>query len=182
MTVTVDLGANPLAFGPTLRSLVADVDPTAFVSDVAALDRLPMPVNVIAIASGIMTGLSLLAMALSATGLYALMSMTVAQRRREFGIRLALGGSARGVMMTVARRALIQIGLGVLWGAGLWVMLMSTVLTSEPGSEAAKMRGPWPYVLGASAVVVIAVALAAALGPTLRYVRMRPVETLRIDG
>ena len=181
MTVTIDLGANPMAFGPRLRSLVADVDPAAFVSEVAALDRLPMPVNVIAIASSIMTGLSLLAMALSATGLYALMSMTVAQRRREFGIRLALGGSARGVMMTVARRALIQIGIGVVWGAGLWVILMSTVLTSEPGSEAAKMRGPWPYVLAASAVVVIAVALAAALGPTLRYVRMRPVETLRME-
>lgn len=180
MTVTVDLTKSPLAFGPKLRALVADVDPTAFVSEVAALDDLPMPVNVIAIATSIMTGLSLLAMALSSTGLYALMSMTVAQRRREFGIRLALGASARGVMMTVARRALMQIGLGVTWGAGVWVVLMSSVLSADPGSEAAKMRGPWPYVLGASVVVVIAVALAAALGPTLRYVRMRPVETLRM--
>jgi predicted permease len=179
MTVTVDVGTNPMAFAPQLRSLVADVDPTAFVTEVAALDHLPSDVNVIAIASSIMTGLSLLAMALSATGLYALMSMTVAQRRREFGIRLALGGSARGVMATVARRALLQIGIGVTWGAGVWVVLMSTVLTADPGSEAAKMRAPWPYVLGASVVVVIAVALAAALGPTLRYVRMRPVETLR---
>jgi predicted permease len=182
MTVTIDIGKNPLAFAPKLRALVADVDPTAFVSDVAALDHLPMPVNVIAIASSIMTGLSLLAMALSATGLYALMSMTVAQRRREFGIRLALGGSARGVMVTVARRALMQIVMGVTWGAGVWVVLMSSVLKAAPGTEAAKMRGPWPYVLGASVVVVIAVALAAALWPTLRYVRMRPVETLRVDG
>ena len=182
MTVTVDLGQNPLAFAPKLRALVADVDPTAFVSDVAALDRLPMPVNVIAIATGLMTGLSLLAMALSATGLYALMSMTVAQRRREFGIRLALGGSARGVMMTVARRALVQISLGVMWGSGVWVVLMSSVLRADPGTEAAKMRGPWPYILGASVVVVIAVALVAALWPTLRYVRMRPVDTLRVDG
>jgi predicted permease len=182
MTVTIDLGEKPMAFASKLRSLVADVDPTAFVSEVAALDHLPMPVNVIAIASSIMTGLSLLAMALSATGLYALMSMTVAQRRREFGIRLALGGSARGVMVTVARRALVQIGIGVTWGAVVWVALMSSVLKAAPGTEAAKMRGPWAYVLGASVVVVIAVALAAALWPTLRYVRMRPVETLRVDG
>jgi predicted permease len=182
MTVTVDLGKNPLAFAPKLRALVADVDPTAFVSEVAALDHLPMPVNVIGIASSVMTGLSLLAMALSATGLYALMSMTVAQRRREFGIRLALGGSARGVMVTVARRALVQIGMGVTWGAVVWVALMSSVLKAAPGTEAATMRGPWPYVLGASVVVVIAVALTAALWPTLRYVRMRPVETLRVDG
>lgn len=181
VTVTVDLGTNPMAFGPKLRSLVADVDPTAFVSEIAALDRLPMPVNVIAIASGVMTGLSVLAMALASTGLYALMSMTVAQRRREFGIRLALGGSVRGVVLAVARRALMQIGLGVFWGAGMWVLLMSTILTGEPGSEAAKMRAPWPYVLGSAVAVVIVVALAAALGPTLRYVRMRPVETLRME-
>jgi putative ABC transport system permease protein len=182
MTVTIDLGKNPVAFAPRLRSLVADADPTAFVSEVAALDRLPSPINVLAIASSIMTGLALLAMVLAATGLYALMSMTVAQRRREFGIRLALGGSARGVMATVARRALMQIGMGVAWGAGVWVALMSSVLAAAPGSEAAKMRAPWPYVLAASAAVVIAIALAAALGPTLRYVRMRPAETLRVDG
>jgi len=59
---------------------------------------------------------------------------------------------------------------------------MSSVLSAAPGTEAAKMIAPWPYVLGASVVVVIVVALAAALGPTLRYVRMRPVETLRMDG
>ena len=139
-------------------------------------------VNVVAIASGIMAGLSLLAMALSASGLYALMSMTVAQRRREFGIRLALGGSAREVIVTVARRALIQIAICVTWGAGVWVALMLSVLRAAPGSEAVKMRAPWPYALGASVVVVIAVALAAALWPTLRYVRMRPVEALRMDS
>ena len=83
---------------------------------------------------------------------------------------------------TVARRALLQIGMGITWGGGLWVLLMSLVLTAPPGSEAAKMRAPWPYVSAASAVVVIAIALIAALGPTLRYVRMRPLETLRIDG
>ena len=182
MTVTIDVGERPVAFAPKLRSLVADVDPTAFVSEVAALDHLPMPLNVLAMASSIMTGLSLLAMALAATGLFALMSMTVAQRRLEFGIRLALGGSAREVIVTVARRALIQIAIGVTWGAGVWVALMLSVLRAAPGSEAVKMRAPWPYVLGASVVVVTAVALTAALWPTLRYVRMRPVEILRVDG
>src|SRR5262249_25101355 len=148
VTVTIDLGKSPMAFATHVRSLVADVDPTALVSEVAALDHLPSTLNVIAVASSIMTGLSLLAMALSATGLYALMSMTVAQRRREFGIRVALGGSARGVMVSVARRALMQIGMGVTWGAGVWVVLMLSVLQGDPGSEAAKMRAPWPYVLG----------------------------------
>ena len=127
-------------------------------------------------------GLSLLAMLLSTTALYALMSMTVAQRKREFGIRLALGGSAGGVMMTVARRALLQIAVGVALGAGFWVAVMSWALGGDPGAEVAKMLAPWPYVLAAAAAIVIAIALAASLGPTLRYVRMEPVETLRADG
>jgi predicted permease len=182
MTVTVDLGKSPLAFARTLRSLIAEIDPAAFVGEVHALDDLPSPVSIVAVATSVMGGLSLLAMILATTALYALMSMTVTQRRREFGIRLALGGTAAGVMITVARRALLQIGMGLAWGAGLWVVLMSTVLTATPGSEAAKMRGPWPYVLAVAVMVVAVVALAAALGPTLRYVRMRPVETLRAEG
>jgi ABC-type antimicrobial peptide transport system permease subunit len=62
------------------------------------------------------------------------------------------------------------------------VVLMSTVLSSSAGAEAAKMRAPWPVVLAVSVVVVVAIALAAALAPTRRYVRMRPVEMLRGDG
>jgi hypothetical protein len=182
MTVTVDLGKDPLGFARTLRSLIADIDPTAFVSEVHALDDLPSPVSVVAVATSVMGGLSLLAMILATTALYALMSMTVAQRRREFGIRLALGGTPGGVMITVARRALLQIAMGLAWSGSMWVVLMSTVLTATPGSEAAKMRGPWPYVLAVAVMVVTAVALAAALAPTLRYVRMRPVETLRTEG
>jgi hypothetical protein len=69
-----------------------------------------------------------------------------------------------GVMITVARRALLQIGMGLMSGAGMWVALMSTVLTATPGSEAAKMRGPWPYVLAVAVRVATVVALAAALG------------------
>jgi ABC-type antimicrobial peptide transport system permease subunit len=110
------------------------------------------------------------------------MSMTVAQRKREFGIRLALGGSAGGVMMTVARRALIQIAAGVAWGAGLWVAVMAWALAGNPGGEVEDALAGWPYILATAAAVVITIALAASLGPTLRYVRMRPVETLRVDG
>ena len=182
MTVTIDLGENPLALAPRLRSVVADADPTVFVDEVYVLGQRPSPVNVLMVASSVMGGLAALAMVLSATGLYALMSMTVARRRREFGIRLALGGTASGVMVTVARRALIQIAMGVFWGAGVWVVLMLLVLTAAPGSEPAKMRAPWPYMLSGSVLVVVAIALIAALGPTLRYVRMKPIETLRMDG
>jgi putative ABC transport system permease protein len=182
MTLTIDVGRTPVAFEPRLRALVAEADPTAFLSDIYALDALPAELNVFVIGIGVMTGLALLAIVLSTTALYALMSMTVAQRKREFGIRLALGGSVGGVMMTVARRALVQIAIGVAWGAGFWVPVMSWAAPLAPQGGIGETVAAWPYVLAAAAAVVIAIALAAALGPTLRYVRMRPVETLRMEG
>jgi predicted permease len=179
MTLTLDVRNEPLAFAPRLRSLVAEADPSAVVEEVYALDDLPTEVNVFSIGMSVMTGLSLLATLLSTTALYALMSMTVAQRRREIGIRLALGGSVAGVMTTVARRALVQIAVGVTLGAGFWVAVMTLLLR---GGELERVLGGWPFMLGGTAAVVIAIGLAASLGPMVRYVRMPPVETLRVDG
>jgi ABC-type antimicrobial peptide transport system permease subunit len=179
MTLTIDVGNRPLAFAPMLRSLVAEVDPAALLEEVYALDDLPTEVNVVGIGMSVMMGLSLLAILLSTTALYALMSMTASQRKREIGIRLALGGSVAGVLLTVARRALMQIAVGVALGAGFWVAVMSFALA---GGEIERVLGGWPLMLAGAAAVVIAIALAASLGPVVRYLRMRPADTLRADG
>ena len=86
------------------------------------------------------------------------------------------------MMVTVARRALVQIGIGVTWGAVVWVALMSSVLKAAPGTEAAKMRGPWPYCSVRRWWSSSRSRWPPRCGPRLRYVRMRPVETLRVDG
>jgi hypothetical protein len=180
MTVTLDLGNRPMAFAPTLRRIVTDADPAALLENVYALDQLPTDaVGAFRLWMSVMTGIALLAILLSTTALYALMSMTMAQRKREFGIRLALGGSTGGVVLAVARRALVQIAAGVTLGAGFWVVMLSLVLA---GGEIARTVTEWPYLLAAAVAVVIAIALAASLGPTLKYVRMRPIDTLRVDG
>jgi putative ABC transport system permease protein len=185
MTVTIDLGdaalsREPTAFAPVLRQLVTEAEPAAILENIAALDQLRNDTTgPFRLWMSVMSGISLLATLLSTTALYALMSMTVAQRKREFGIRLALGGSTAGVIVAVARRALVQIAAGVALGVGFWVVILSTVLR---GGEIARTVAEWPYLLVAAAAVVIAIGLAASLGPTLKYVRMRPIETLRVDG
>lgn len=183
MTLLIDLRANPSAFVPRLRPLVAEADPTALLDDVYALEDLPDDGSlVVRVAMSVMTVLSLLAILLSTTALYALMSMTVAQRTREIGIRLALGGTAGGVMMTVARRALTQIAVGVALGAGFWMAVLLWASGGGSGGELEQALAVWPYVLAAAAGVVIAIGLAASLAPTVRGVRMPPVEALRVDG
>jgi len=63
-------------------------------------------------------------MMLAASGLYALVSFTVSQRTREIGIRTALGAAATDIIFTIARRALIQVTIGVALGSilGWWAL------------------------------------------------------------
>ena len=110
---------------------------------------------------------------LSAGGLYALMSFTVARRRREIGIRSALGGQSFGLLSGIFRRALVQVVVGA--GVGvLAASLLHRALNIE-------MMGGWhlPGVLPAAAALMMAIGVLAAIVPARRALRVNPTETLR---
>jgi putative ABC transport system permease protein len=159
-----------------LRAIATALDTTLRVEDVRRLD---------AIYNQIQTGNSLAAyglaavttsvLLLSAAGLYALLSFTVNQRRREIGIRSALGAQPRRLIAGIFRRALAQVAVGT--GAGaLAAFLLGVVLPIE-------QAGGWkvPGVLPAAAIFMVVVGLLAAVGPARRGLRIEPTEALR-DG
>ncbi len=117
-----------------------------------------------------------LATVLAAVGLYGVLAFTVAQRTREFGLRMALGangGTVRGmVMKQVGVMALIggAIGLGVAIGVGR----MAESLLFE-------MTGYDPLVIGLSTVALAAVAMGAGFIPALRASRIDPMNALRYE-
>jgi ABC-type antimicrobial peptide transport system permease subunit len=117
---------------------------------------------------------------LSAGGIYALMSFTVTRRRREIGIRSALGAGPRRVVGSILSRAAGQIALGIVVGTGLAGVLVRVI-----GSVSSLMRDlTWVAIAGlfvAVAVVVTVVGLAAALGPARRALRIQPTEALRLE-
>ena len=131
----------------------------------AAMDRL--------IFGGIMA-LTLSVLLLSAAGIYALMSFTIARRRREIGIRAALGAGARQTVSAVLARAGAQVGVGITLG-----LLLAGFLTHQ------LRDGVWD----SRAVVVIAgvagfmaiVGVGAAWGPVRAALRIQPTEALRSD-
>ena len=184
LTLVIDLGANPTAFAPVLRSLLADADPTAILSDVVALDALPNTAAMVQrTASGILMGLSLIAIVLSTAALYALMSFTVARRTREIGVRIALGGKSSRIVASIARRPLCQLMFGVMVGTGFWAIVFTglTATGAFQGELGVAVRS-WPYVLSITAAIVLTTGLSGCLAPTLRGLRIRPVEALRVDA
>jgi ABC-type antimicrobial peptide transport system permease subunit len=110
---------------------------------------------------------------LSAAGIYALMSFTVAYRTREIGIRAALGANPRRLLVNVFAPVLRQLALGVLVGSLLSAgMLSATTLTASDAT----------YLLAAVAIIMLVVGLMAAVGPARRSLRIQPSDALRADA
>ena len=184
LTRVIDLGENPTAFAPVLRRLLADADPTAILGDVVALDQIPNTAALVQrTASGVLVGLSLVAIVLSTAALYALMSFTVARRTREIGVRIALGGKSSRIVAAIARRQLRQLMVGVVLGAGFWAVVFTRLdaMGAFQGELGVAVRS-WPVVLSITAAIVVTTGLLACLAPILRGLRIRPVEALRVDA
>lgn len=109
---------------------------------------------------------------LSAAGIYAMLSFTIARRRREIGIRSALGADARRILRAIFARSSAQLGMGV--AAGLIIATAAEWVTG--GSV---MGGRASFVLPAVAALMLAVGLLAALGPARRGLAVEPTEALR---
>jgi ABC-type antimicrobial peptide transport system permease subunit len=110
---------------------------------------------------------------LSAAGIYALMSFTVAQRTREIGIRTALGAPPRHVLLNVFGRAAWQVSAGVVVGS-----VLSAGVFAAIGLGATRAL---PLLLAVAGLMAV-VALLATLGPARRGVRIQAVEALRANA
>jgi ABC-type antimicrobial peptide transport system permease subunit len=113
---------------------------------------------------------------LAAAGTYALMSFTVNDRRREIGVRVALGATKARLLGGVLMRALRQILAGATVGVAVALFIENELPAGETGGI------DIPGVLPLSAAFMILVALLATLGPARRVLRLDPNEALRDGG
>jgi putative ABC transport system permease protein len=119
---------------------------------------------------------AVIALVLSAVGLYAVTAYSVTQRTAEIGVRMALGAQPKQVMWLVMRRSLIQLAIGVPLGIagafGVGVLLKSLLVQTSS-------RDPW--TIGVIAMLMILVSLAACFWPARRATRLDPVSALRYE-
>ena len=125
----------------------------------------------------LLTAMAALALLISATGLAGLLSYLVEQRRKDFGIRLALGATTRHVQGLIVSHGLLLSGTGVLLGAVLSYFLRRTLDSFLFGVSPADPR-IW---LGGGALIIGA-ALIACAAPAWRAARIDPVRMLRGDA
>jgi putative ABC transport system permease protein len=162
--------ADPSDLASRLRKLVADVDPAIRIQDIKGLgDAGGGEAAANWTLAAVAWIVALLVMLLSAMGIHALMSFTVARRTREIGIRAALGAGPRRIVLGVFSRALMQIGIGLAVGTGLAVL----VGVNSPQRLL--------LLLGADLMMLV-VGLAACAVPVRRALRIDPAEALRAES
>jgi ABC-type antimicrobial peptide transport system permease subunit len=124
--------------------------------------------------------LGCLALLLTLSGLFSVLSYLVEQRTREIGVRMALGASRRSVGMLVLKQSVWPVGIGLTLGCTL-TLGVSAALLASPAAEQiggiVQLMDPVAY--GASLLCIVAACTGAALVPALRAGRVNPLAALR---
>jgi len=169
--MSVRLRSDPAALSSRLPRVAASVDAGLRVEEAGPLkdwiDRRNEANGLILRAQA---GVTLLALFLSALGIYSLMSVSVSRRTREIGLRAALGAGPRDVLVSVMTRAAALLGVGIAAGGG--VLLVFTVGSDEFGP----LIGRWAAF---TAAVMLLAGIVASLGPARRALRINPTDALR---
>ena len=168
--------APPLGLETMIRRAAYTAEPRLIVNVQHLADNAQQDVQNERNAMLILEVLSVLALVLAATGLFAVMAYAVAQRQREFGVRMALGAAPGDLQWLVLRRGFVLaaagvvIGLGAAWG--LTRFLQSVLFETSPHD---------PMTYAAVAAVLLAVAAAACWLPARRAAKVDPMVALRAE-
>jgi predicted lysophospholipase L1 biosynthesis ABC-type transport system permease subunit len=174
MMFAVRTHGEPAAMTDAVRRVIAGVDPElpvfrtktmeGLTDDSLVTRRWPMLLS---------AGFGLVALALSAVGIYGVLAYLVTQRTKEIGIRMALGGTPRSIFDLVLREGLAMLGAGFLAGGVGAVVLRRSIERQLFGVQPTD-----PGVLALVALVLAAVALVACGLPARRATRIDPVLAL----
>ncbi len=173
-TFAVKTTADTGAAIRTVRGEIARSDPELALFDVRPMaERAALSLSSRRASMTLALGFGGLALFLSAVGIYGVLAYLVTQRRREIGIRIALGSTAAGVLKLVLREGLLLVGSGLVLGIAGAVALRKAVENEIYG-----VRPLDPVVVGAAAAVLAMVAFAACLAPARRAIEVDPVVVL----
>jgi predicted permease len=174
LTMSLHLRAGDTeSWGARLPHVAADLDPTLQVTNVNLIgDLLGQQQRTVRLITGVFAAMTLSVLLLSAAGIYAMTSFSVSQRRREIGIRLALGASGRKILWAMFSRVGAQLLAGAGLGAAVAVLINRAISGGSTSGDAV-------MAMGAVVLLMTLVGFLAALGPARQGLRIDPTEALR---
>ncbi len=173
--VTVRAASDPLALVGAIRDEIRQIDPNQAVASIQTMEaRLAASVAQRRTEMTVLTVFAAMALFLAAIGIYGVMSYWVTQRKKEIGIRMALGAERRQVMRLVLRQSVVMLASGL--SLGIVGALMATRVLDSLLFEVSATD---PAVFTIFALTLAASSWVAAYVPARRATRFEPVVTLR---
>jgi putative ABC transport system permease protein len=173
LAIVMKTAYDPLALGSAVRREIAALD-SNLPADLLTMDQiLADSLSRQRFSIQLMAVFAALAGLLAAIGIYGVLAYLVDQRRREFGIRIALGARSVDVLALVLRQGLVPVAAGLIAGiAGALALtrLLKSLLYEVSATD--------PLIFGAVSVGLIAVSLAAMYIPARRATQVDPLEAL----
>jgi putative ABC transport system permease protein len=168
---------NPLSLTQEVRREMAEIDPSQPIANIQTVEETLSGqvqfTRLYMLLLGVFGGAAAI---LAAVGIYGVMSFSIAQRRREIGIRMALGANHREVLRLVGRQALSMIGLGLMLG-----LAGALALTRLLEFALWNVRPSDPLTFAAVSVFLALIALVACIVPTRQATRVDPAVAVRAE-
>jgi putative ABC transport system permease protein len=175
MTVLVRTPYDPARIAPVLRREMTAIDPDLSAANIRALDDVvAASVGSAGFSTMIVATFAAAALILSAIGVYGVLAFGVSRRRREIGVRVALGAQRRDVVRLFMRQTLIDVGIGVACGALAALVvtrLMTALLFGVTPTDPASFAG--------AAALLVGVAGLAGYVPVRAAMRTDPADAIR---
>jgi ABC-type lipoprotein release transport system permease subunit len=177
VSLLVRTSGDPLAAASDVRAALRDVDPAITVNRATSLEAiLGEQLAARRLTTDLIGGFGLTALLLAALGMYGLLTVLVASRTREIGVRLAIGASPSTVARHIVGDSLVNAAMGLVAGTILALAtgrLLSSLLVGVSARD--------PLTMAAVAAVLLVVATAAALLPARRAARVDAITALRAE-
>ncbi|HUK90387.1 MAG TPA: ABC transporter permease [Blastocatellia bacterium] len=186
LTMMVRSDRDAASFTPAIRREIASLDPELPVYQIETMNQVVAdsfgPKRIATVLLGFFAVVAIL---LSTLGVYAVMAYSVTQRKREVGIRMALGARPDSILRLIMRDGAVIALAGLALGVVLALILAKLTMSIEYGVTAVGLfygvTSLIPVVLVVISAALLCVALAACLLPARRAMRVSPVEALRCD-
>jgi len=166
---------DPLAMSPAIRKTVASIDPGVALSEVGTLDDwIGTKLTTRRLGALLVSLFSGMALFLSAIGLYGVLAYSVSQRKREIGVRIAVGAQASNIVRLVTAQAIKIVGSGLAIGLSTALLVgrfTNNLLYGVSGDD--------PVALAVAIFVLLLAGVVACFLPAWRATRINPIIALR---